>query len=190
VSVRRKDDLEMFHEHGIYVAKRHLVLMGEIDEQSVKQVCINLTMLELNGTGPITLLLNTPGGSVYDGLALYDTIKACDNEVSIIAAGHIMSMGMVILQAADRRILTPNCRIMMHHGGTGYDGNSADFEAAAADTKALRLRTNKILLKKIEEKKPNYTAQQLNQMLLVDTYMWPEKAVAMGLADEVMGEED
>ena len=79
MSVRRKEDIELFHEHGIYVPKRHIILMGELEEANIREAITNLTMLNLTSHDPITILINTPGGSVYDGFALYDTIKACDS---------------------------------------------------------------------------------------------------------------
>jgi ATP-dependent Clp protease protease subunit len=187
--MRRKDDLEMLHDNDIYVPRRLIMLDGEIDEFEVATACKNLVFLDCTSQEPITLRLNTPGGDVYNGLGLYDTIKACRSHVTVIANGHLMSMGTIILQAADERILTPNCRVLMHHGSAGVWANSKDMIAAAKDVEELMKRTNQIMLKRIREKKPRYTMSQLDKLLTVDKYMWPKEFVDMGLADKVVGEE-
>ena len=192
--MRKKDDLEMLHDNDIYVPNSFISVVGVIDEFIVEKACKNLLFLELankkKGGGEITIYMNTPGGDVYSGMGLYDTIKACDNShVKIIANGHLMSMGTIIMQAADERLITPNCRVMMHHGQVGVWANSKDVIAAAKDTEELMKRTNKILLTKIRERHPKYTMAQLDKLLTVDKYMWPNEFVKMGLADKVVGDE-
>lgn len=187
--MRRKDDLQILHDNNIYVPKRFVTFIGEVDDSNVENAAKNIIFLDTLSDDPIILYLNTPGGDVYSGLALYDTIKACRSHVTILATGSLMSMGTIILQAADERHLTPNCRTLLHHGWAGAEGNYKDFVAAATDAKALAERTSEILLAKIREKKPRYTSKQLDKLLTVDKYMWPKEFVDMGLADKIVGEE-
>jgi len=184
----KKDEIELLHVYGIYPSKRLLLLSTAIDEDSAREVCGNLIAMDFT-EGPITLVLNTPGGEWYNGMAIYDTIKACKNRITILGKGHVMSMGTIIMQAADERIVTPHCRLMIHHGGDGYVGNSLDFIKAGAEATALQNIMVDIYLKCIREKKPTYTKKALMTLLGSDTYMSAADFVELGLADKVDGDE-
>lgn len=112
--------------HGVDIQNR-LIYFGSssqssdgedtgIDAVTSERIYKNLRALESLGDGPITIVLNSIGGSWYHGMAIYDTIKACKCHCTIIVYGQAMSMGSVILQAADRRVMMPNSRFMMHYG--------------------------------------------------------------------------
>ena len=84
----------------------------------------NIDKKSIEGDNPINIVLNTDGGSVIHGMAIYDCIKACKNYVNIQVLGNAMSMGGIILQAGDNRKMTPNAKLMMHYGNFYYEGSS------------------------------------------------------------------
>lgn len=184
----KKDDIELLHQYGLHSARRIVRLFREIDEESVSEVCSNLIALDMSD-GPITLLLNTPGGEWYNGMAIYDTLRSCKNHVTIIGIGHVMSMGTVLMQAGDERLLSPHCRMMMHYGWDGFEGTSRDMVEAGKEALYLQKQMENIFLRRIREKKPKYTRQSLRALLSVDSHMSPTFFVELGLADKVVGDE-
>lgn len=184
----KKEDIELLHEYGIYPRKRLVRLFTDIDEGSTMQTCDNLMALDQTD-GPITLLLNTPGGEWYNGLAIYDTIKSSKNHITIIGLGHVMSMGTVIMQAADERLVSANCRLMVHYGTDGFIGNSKDMVEAGKETAFAQKKQEDIYLSRIHDKKPQYRRADLKKLLSVDTYLTPDEFVRLGLADKVVGDE-
>ena len=184
----KKDEIELLHVYGIYPSKRTIVLHGGIDEDTTRQVCGNLMALDFS-EGAITFILNTPGGEWYNGMAIYDTIKACTNHITVIGIGHVMSMGPIIMQSADERILSANCRVMLHYGNSGYVGVSKDFVKAGQEEVVLMGVQEDILLATIRAKHPKFTRAKLKPLLSADSYMSADKAVRLGLADKVVGDE-
>ena len=183
----KKDEIELLHTYGIYPSKRLVALHGEIDEDTTREVCGNLMALDFSA-GAITLIMNTSGGSVYDGMAIYDTIKSCKNPVTMIGIGQIMSMGPIILQAAHERILSTNCRILLHYGTDGFEGNALDMVKAGKEAEFLMRDQERLLLAKIKEKNPRFTRAKLRPLLAADHYMSAQDAVKLGLADKVVGD--
>lgn len=184
----KKDDLEMLHQYNIYPSKRFVTLFEEINADTVRQTCHNVLALDLSD-GPITIYLNTPGGSWYDGMALYDVIKNCKNHVTVIGLGHVMSMGPIIMQAADERQVHKNCRMLLHYGYDGFEGNSEDLVQAGKEAKYLQDRMVEVLLARYREAKPGGKRQAIVNLLPKDRYMSPEEFVKYGLADKVVGDE-
>lgn len=101
---------------------------------------------------PITIIMNNPGGDWYHGMAIYDTIKHSKSHCTIKVYGHAMSMGSIILQAADVRIMMPNSRFMIHYGYNGSYGHAKIFERWADEGKRLTLDMENIYLDRIMEK--------------------------------------
>lgn len=182
---RKESFLEIFHQYGIYQPKRLIKLFGEIDTDKADQVISNLIAIDQQDEST-TILLNTPGGSWYDGLAIYDTIASCKSHVTAIATGSLMSMGPIVSCAADSVFVSSNCRILLHYGTDGFEGNSADLVAAGLEAKAAQMKQEAILLTKIREKHPRYRVSDLRKKLITDTYMSPEEFVELGLAEKVV----
>jgi len=191
----KKEDIELLHEYGLSPRKRLVRLFTHIDEGSTMQTCDNLMSLDSDteaakrGDAPITIVLNTPGGEWYNGLAIYDTIKSCKNHITIIGVGHVMSMGTVIMQAADDRLVSANCRLMIHYGSDGFVGNSKDMVEAGKETAFAQKKQEDMYLARIHEQKPTYSRAALRKLLSVDTYLTPDEFVKLGLADKVVGSE-
>ena len=100
------------------------------DANMAERVIKGLHMLDTSaptGDKPITIIMNNLGGDWYHGMGIYDAIKACKNHITIKVFGYVMSMGSIIIQAADKRIMSPNSRMMIHYGTSGYYGHNKDF---------------------------------------------------------------
>ena len=134
----KKDDVDQFMDNDIYLPTR-TIYMGSVnsfedgdesgvDHSMAERMSKALHILDTydaearKGEKPIQIIMNNPGGDVIHGMGISDTISNCKNHVTIKVVGHAMSMGSIILQAADKRVMTKNSQIMIHYG---YDGFSA-----------------------------------------------------------------
>jgi ATP-dependent Clp endopeptidase proteolytic subunit ClpP len=194
------DNLENFLEYGIDFDNR-TIYMGShfyddeggdsgvdfvMADRTVKSL-VALDRIAPGGDQPITIIMNNPGGDWYHGMAIYDAIKSCKNHVTIMVYGMAMSMGAVILQAADERVMAPNARFMIHYGTMGSRNTHAKiFTKWAEENEKLSTKMEDIFLEKIQQVKPNFTRKQLEKMLDYDTILSAEETIALGLADKVL----
>ena len=162
-----------------------IVFLGTpIDDQIANLVIAQLLHLESEEPDKdIYLYLNSPGGNVYSGLAIYDTMKFIKPDVSTICVGIAMSMGALLLAggAEGKRMALPNSKILIHQVWGGYQGQAADIEIHARETIALKRR--------IEEIMAEHTGQELETLkrdMDRDFYMTSEEAKAYGLIDRVI----
>lgn len=192
-----RDDINEFFGHGLYLPTRTLylgsVFINENDESGVDALMAERAVKGLHildtmasaGDKPINIILNTPGGDVDCGMAIYDAISQCNNMVYVKVSGRAYSMGAVILQAADKRIMSPNASIMLHYGQTTVYG---EVPTVLKNIDAMK-KTDKMLedlfLKRIREKRPKYTLKQVKALLDRDTYLTASEAIELGLADEI-----
>lgn len=180
---------EQFHDSGIYLPTRTIYIHGEsegITNFTASNAVKNLHILDTLGSGTITVMFNCDGGDTTIGMAIYDAILACKNHVRMIVYGQASSMGSIILQAADERIMAPNAVLMIHMGTASYEGHPKVVDAWRNYDKLMDARHEKIYLDKIKQKKPRFTKQQLQDLLEHDTLFTAEEAVEMGLADKVL----
>src|SRR5256885_9720109 len=115
--------------------QRIIVLGAEVDDQVANRLCGQLLLLSAEDPrGDISLYINSPGGSVSAGLAIYDTMRLIPNSVSTLAMGLAGSMGQFLLTAgtAGKRFSLPHAQILMHQGSAGFGGTAADLEIYAA----------------------------------------------------------
>lgn len=194
-------DIDYFHGYDLYVPTRTIYIgSGKIDDEGnesgvdaalAERVIKDLHILDHTspeGSHPINIILNCVGGDYYHGMAIYNAIKACKNHVTCIVRGHAMSMGSVILQAADERILSEDARIMIHYGEDGYDGHSKDFQKYAEEAKGNLTRLENIYLEKIKENHPRYNRKKLSEYMAFDVWLKPKLAIELGLADKMESE--
>lgn len=134
---------------------------------------------------PITIIMNNPGGDYYHGMAIYDSIQACKSHVTIRATGYAMSMGSIILQAADERVLTPNARVMIHYGYCGFNDHAKTVKKWGEEYDKLNAWMEQLYLQKIKEKHPLFTLEKVKDMCNFDTIMNASEAVDLGLADRI-----
>ncbi len=163
-----------------------IVFLGQpIDDEIANLVVAQL--LHLESTDPdrdISLYVNSPGGSVYAGLAIYDTMQSIGCDVQTICCGVAMSMAALILTAGapGKRLTLPNGRMLIHQPTGGYQGQSSDIEIHARETLALRAQ-----LDELYARHTGRTAQQIHDDSDRDRYMTAQEAVDYGLVDAVVG---
>ncbi len=131
----------------------------------------------------ISMYINSPGGSVYSGMAIYDTMQYIKPDVQTICVGIAMSMGALLLSggAAGKRMATPNSKIMIHQVSAGFQGQATDIEIHAREILDMRSRLDKIIAK--------HTGQELERVARDterDYFMSPEEAQAYNLIDRVI----
>src|SRR5256885_1472268 len=143
-------------------------------------------LLHLESEDPdkdISLYVNSPGGSVYAGLAIYDTIQFIKPDVQTICVGIAMSMGALLLAggAADKRMALPNAKILIHQVWGGFQGQATDIEIHARETIALKRRLDEIIAE--------HTGQQMDKVskdMERDYFMTPQEAQDYGIIDSVI----
>lgn len=182
-----KDDLEAFHGTGLYLPTRTLLITGEVNDDLYASTIKNLHALD-STSGTINIKLNSEGGDVIAGRAIYDAIKNCKNHVRITVYGQASSAASFILQSADERIMTESSYLMLHVGEEGHAQNHPK-NVRRWDEFYRKLETwmENIYLQKIKQKKKRYTRNQLKSVLLFDTILNPKEALEMGLID-IIGE--
>ena len=164
--------------------ERIIFLTGQVMDQVSALISAQLLFLESeNPKKDIAFYINSPGGVVTSGLAIYDTMKYIRPPVSTVCIGQAASMGSLLLAAgeADKRFALPNSRIMIHQPSGGFQGQAADIEIQAKEILALRARLNQIYV--------DHTGQSLKtieQAMDRDNYMTSEEAKKFGLIDEVV----
>jgi ATP-dependent Clp protease protease subunit len=164
--------------------ERIIFLNGPIDDGVASLVCSQLLFLESeNPTKDISMYINSPGGIVTSGLAIYDTMEYIRPDVSTVCMGQAASMGSLLLMAgaADKRYALPNARIMTHQPSGGFQGQASDIEIHAREILDLRRRLNGIY-----ERHTGKSTKQIEKIMERDTFMTAEDAQAFGLIDEVV----
>lgn len=118
---------------GKLLEKRKIYLWGEVNDKTAKHVIDRLEYLDLEGDDEIQLFINSPGGYVTDGFAMYDTIMSLKSPVSTICTGLAASMGSILLSAGKkgRRFIQPHAKVMIHQPSGGARGQASNIEIAA-----------------------------------------------------------
>ena len=164
--------------------ERIIFLNGPIDDGVASLVCSQLLFLESeNPTKDISMYINSPGGIVTSGLAIYDTMEYIRPDVSTVCMGQAASMGSLLLMAgaAGKRFALPNARIMTHQPSGGFQGQASDIEIHAREILDLRRRLNGIY-----EHHTSKSLKQVEKIMERDTFMTAEDAKSFGLIDEVV----
>ena len=164
--------------------ERIIFLVGPVNDAVASLICAQLLFLESeNPTKDIAFYINSPGGVVTSGLAIYDTMQYIRPDVATVCIGQAASMGSLLLTAGTKgkRVSLPNSRIMIHQPSGGAQGQATDIEIQAREILQLRQRLNEMYVK--------HTGQPLDVIQAAverDKFMSPEEAKAFGLIDEVM----
>jgi ATP-dependent Clp protease protease subunit len=162
---------------------RVVFLVGPVNDQTANLVVAQLLFLESeNPDKDISLYINSPGGSVYAGMAIYDTMQFVKPDVSTICVGMAASMGAFLLAAGakGKRYALPNSRIMIHQPSGGSQGQASDIEIQAREILNLRERINRILADR--------TGQSVDRIAKDtdrDNFLSAEDAVSYGLIDKI-----
>ncbi|WP_460021649.1 ATP-dependent Clp endopeptidase proteolytic subunit ClpP [Magnetospira thiophila] len=166
--------------------ERIIFLTGTVHDDVASLICAQLLFLESeNPKKDISFYINSPGGVVTSGLAIYDTMQYIRPSVSTVCIGQAASMGSLLLTAgaAGRRYALPNARIMIHQPSGGFQGQAADIEIQAREILALRERLNKIYVTHTGK-----TLEEIEHSMDRDNFMTAADAQTFGLIDEVVSQ--
>ncbi len=165
--------------------KERIIFLGTgIDDTVANLVVAQLLFLESEDPkADIKLYINSPGGSVYAGLAILDTMNLIKADVSTICVGHAASMGAVLLSAGTKgkRYSLPHARIMIHQGSAGFEGTPSDIEITAREV--LKARE---IIEAILAERTGKTTQQMHKDIDRDYWMSAAEASDYGLIDSVI----
>ncbi|HEX3918765.1 MAG TPA: ATP-dependent Clp protease proteolytic subunit [Caulobacteraceae bacterium] len=168
--------------------ERIVFVNGPIEDGMSALVCAQLLFLESeNPKKPISMYINSPGGVVTAGFAIYDTMQYIKSPVATTCMGFAASMGSFLLMAGEpgQRITLPNARIMVHQGSGGFQGKASDIARHAKDVLETQQKINQIYAKHCGR-----TVEEVEAALDRDNFMSAEEALAWGLVDRVQGERD
>ncbi|AEP09702.1 ATP-dependent Clp endopeptidase proteolytic subunit ClpP [Micavibrio aeruginosavorus] len=173
-----------FDIYSRLLKERIIFLTGEVEDHGSALICAQLLFLESeNPKKEISFYINSPGGVVTSGLAMYDTMQYIKCPVATVCIGQAASMGSLLLTAgeAGKRFSLPNSRIMIHQPSGGARGQATDIEIHAREILRLRERLNQIYVK--------HTGRKLNEIEVSmerDNFMSADEAKAFGLIDHVV----
>jgi ATP-dependent Clp protease protease subunit len=162
------------------------MIKGEVNDDMYDIVLKNLHALD-STVGTINIILNSNGGDVVSGLAIFDAINNCQNHVRITVYGEASSSASFILQAADERVLSKNSRIMIHFGQEAYGSDHPrNVKAAYEWSRHEEALVMNIYLKRIKQKKKRYTLEDLTDIMVFDRYLSPKECLDLGLIDVIL----
>jgi ATP-dependent Clp protease, protease subunit len=165
--------------------RERIVFLGtEVDDQVANLISAQLLFLEAEDPDKdISLYINSPGGSAYAGMAIYDTMQYVRPDVSTVCIGMSMSAGAMILcgGAPGKRFALPNAKIMIHQGSAGFRGTPADIQIQAREVLDMTRRMAEIIARHSGK-----AVDEVMQDIDRDRFMTSEEAIGYGLIDEVM----
>ncbi|MGW2326317.1 ATP-dependent Clp protease proteolytic subunit [Streptomyces sp. NPDC001700] len=175
-----------FDDHlAAQLLTQRIVFLGtQVDEVSANRVCAQLLLLSAEDPRTdISLYINSPGGSVTAGLAIYDTMRLIPNDVATLAMGFAASMGQFLLTVgtAGKRYALPNARIMMHQPSAGIGGTTADIEIQAEN-----LEFTKQAIERIIAEHTGQTRETISRDGDRDRFFTPEQAREYGMVDHIV----
>ena len=182
-----ESDGRMERSFDIYsrLLRERIVFLGqEVDDQVANLIAAQLLFLDAEEPGKdIWLYVNSPGGSAYAGLAIYDAMQYVQSDVSTVCLGMGMSAAAMVLcgGAAGKRYALPNSKIMIHQGSAGFRGTPADIQIAAREVLSMTKRMAELIAL--------HSGQELDKVMRDidrDRFMTPEEAVEYGLVDEII----
>jgi ATP-dependent Clp protease protease subunit len=162
---------------------RVVFMVGPVTDQTANLVVAQLLFLESeNPDKDIALYINSPGGSVYAGMSIFDTMQFIKPDVSTICVGMAASMGAFLLAAGakGKRYALPNSRIMIHQPSSGAQGQASDIEIAAREILDIKARLNRIL-----SERTGQPIERIERDTDRDNFMSAEDAVSYGLIDKI-----
>lgn len=162
---------------------RVVMLTTEVNDDVSSNIVAQLLFLDSISSDPINFYINSPGGVVTAGMAMYDTMQYISSPVSTICMGQACSMGALLLCAGEpgMRFALPNARVMIHQPLGGSQGQVTDILIAAEESKRIKEMTAKIISKHTTK-----TIKQVHKDTERDNFMTPEQALKYGLIDDII----
>jgi ATP-dependent Clp protease protease subunit len=174
-------------EFDIYsrLLNERIIFLGTAIDDTVANLVV-AQLLHLESADPdkdISIYINSPGGSIYAGLAIYDTMQFIKPQIQTICVGIAMSMGSLLLMAGDKgkRYALPNSRILIHQPSAGFEGQSTDIEIHAREILNVRARIDEIYAKHTGQ-----SVEQVHHDMERDRFFKADEAAAYGLIDRVI----
>jgi len=164
--------------------QRIIVLGQEVDDPIANRICAQLLLLSAEDPHrDISLYINSPGGSVTAGMAIYDTMQLIPNDVSTLAMGMAASMGQFLLTAGapGKRFVLPNTEVLLHQGSAGLGGSASDIEIQAARLARLNER-----MLQVTAERTGQPVEQVREDSLRDKWFTAGEARAYGFVDAVL----
>ena len=165
--------------------RHRIIFLGQqVDDDIANRICAELALLASEDSKrDISLYINSPGGSVYAGMAIYDTMQFIKPDVQTICVGIAMSMGALLLAggAQGKRMALPNSKIMIHQVSSGFEGKAADIEIQAKETLDIRRRLDEILAQHT-----GHPFEKITKDTDRDYFMSAEEAKDYNLVDRVI----
>ena len=177
-----------FDIYSRLLKERVIFLVGTIDDHMANLVIAQLLFLESDNPGKdINLYINSPGGLVTAGLAIYDTMQFVKPDINTLCIGQAASMGALLLAggAAGKRYILPNSRVMIHQPLGGYQGQAADIEIHTKEILTLKARLNAILVEHTKQKLAKI-AKDTDR----DYFMDAKQASDYGIVDQIVAKRD
>ena len=168
--------------------ERIIFLTGIIDDHVASLICAQLLYLESeNPNKDISFYINSSGGAVTSGLAIYDTMQYIKPDITTVCIGQAASMGSLLLTAGTKkkRYALPHSRIMVHQPSGGVQGQASDIQIHANEILTIRKKTNEIYV--------NHTGQDIKKIeeyLDRDSFMGPDEAKSFGLIDKIVNKRE
>lgn len=169
-----------------FLEERKIFLWGQVSDETAKDVTEKLLYLEADAPSkPITFYINTPGGSVTAGLAVYDTIKMISSDVTVVVTGLAASMGSILLSAPKKgnRLLYPHAKVLIHQPliGGQFQGPAVDINIFAQDMEKTREELNRIL-----SEASGQPLEKIRTDTDRDFYLNAKETIEYGLADRIV----
>lgn len=166
-----------------FLEERKVFLWGQVDDASAKHVIDRLLYLDLQNSKEIQLVINSPGGYVTSGFAIYDTIKSLKSPVSTVCSGLAASMGSILLSAGakGRRFMQPHAQVMIHQPSGGARGQASNIEIQAREIVKTRELSAQILADNCGQK-----VDKVMKDFDRDYWMNAEESLAYGIVDAML----
>lgn len=172
---------------SLNLENRNILLTGEINDELAASIVTQLLYLDSVGSEPITMYINSPGGSVSAGLGIYDTMKSLDSKVVTVCIGQAASMGAVLLSGGEpgMRYILPHSQVMVHQPSGGIGGQASDILIVASHIETLRNTLNEILAENC-----NQSTSEVAKSTDRDYWMNAAEAVQFGIVDKIFTGKD
>jgi ATP-dependent Clp protease protease subunit len=165
------------------IEERKVFLWGQVDDKSAKHVIDRLMYLDALETKDIHLYINSPGGYVTSGFAIYDCMKSLNSDVSTICTGFAASMGSILLSAGEKgkRFIQPHARVMIHQPSGGARGQASDIEITAQEIIKTKELSAKLLAENCGQK-----VEKIMKDFNRDHWMGADESVEYGIVDKIL----
>ena len=162
-----KETLDRWFDYNVDVESRTIYMGDEsgTDSFMAEYFIKGMHMLESKSVDEIIIIMNNPGGDWYHGMAIYDAVKMSKCHCTIKVYGYAMSMGSIILQAADKRVMMPHSRFMIHFGSSTFDNHMKIVERGVEEEKRINYEMENIYLDVMMEKEEGHLTKILGEVM-------------------------